>query len=60
MLPPFRKRPVNFSSRLPMAFYILRIACFAVTMFFTFYVRVVPVAIVGWICLGMLLLKDFS
>ena len=41
------------------SYYLLRIVCFGFTMFFTFLFRVWPVALVGWISLGILFCLDF-
>ena len=46
-------------SRLELKYYLLRIGCFACTMLFTFQFRMWPVAMLGWICLGVLFCLDF-
>ena len=45
--------------RLTLHYYLLRLGCFVCTMFFTFRFRLWPVALMGWICLGMLFFLDF-
>jgi hypothetical protein len=39
--------------------YGLRIACFVCTMYFTFVLPVVPLAVLGWLVLGAFFWQDF-
>ena len=47
------------TTRMAVYYYALRIGCFAWTMFFTFQLKLWPVALIGWISLGVLFCLDF-
>jgi hypothetical protein len=58
--PPIRES-VSMEPTKPLrpSYYLLRIICFVWAIFFTFLVRVWPVAFVGWVMLGVLFVLDF-